>query len=55
LNEFKQAYGVKNKNLLKKSVLILGGVIFLFIIQGSIGIEVSLIAVGGIFLVITRA
>jgi Na+/H+ antiporter NhaD/arsenite permease-like protein len=56
LNEFKQAYGVKNKNLLKKSVIILGGVIFLFTIQGSIGIEVSLIAVGGaaLLLVITR-
>ena len=47
LNEFKQAYRVKNKNLLKKSVIILGGVIFLFTIQGSIGIEVSLIAIGG--------
>ena len=47
LNEFKQAYHVKNRNLLKKSVIILGGVIFLFTIQGSIGIEVSLIAIGG--------
>ena len=56
LNEFKQAYQVKNKNLLKKSVIILGGVIFLFTIQGSIGIEVSLIAIGGaaVLLAITR-
>ena len=56
LNEFKHAYQVKNKNLLKKSVIILGGVIFLFTIQGSIGIEVSLIAIGGaaVLLAITR-
>jgi Na+/H+ antiporter NhaD/arsenite permease-like protein len=56
LNEFKQDYQVKNKNLLKKSIIILGGVIFLFTIQGSIGIEVSLIAIGGaaVLLAITR-
>jgi Na+/H+ antiporter NhaD/arsenite permease-like protein len=56
LNEFKQTYRVKNKNLLKKSIIILGGVIFLFTVQGSIGIEVSLIAIGGaaVLLAITR-
>lgn len=38
---------VKDKPLLKKSLVILGAVIILFIIQRYIGIEVSLIAIGG--------
>lgn len=56
LNQVKQNSLVKDRALLKKSLIILGGVIFLFTIQGSIGIEVSLIAIGGaaVLLAITR-
>ena len=48
---------IKDKSLLKSCLIILAGVIFFFVIQGSIGIEVSIIALGGsaILLIITRA
>ncbi len=48
---------IKDKNLLKKCLAILTAVIFLFTIQGIIGIEVSLIAFAGaaMLLVITKA
>jgi Na+/H+ antiporter NhaD/arsenite permease-like protein len=47
---------IKDKSLLKSCIIVLAGVIFFFVIQGSIGIEVSVIALGGaaILLVITR-
>ena len=47
---------IKDKSLLKSSLIVLAGVIFFFIIQGAIGIEVSIIALGGaaILLIITR-
>ena len=47
---------IKDKSLLKSSIIVLVGVIFFFIIQGAIGIEVSIIALGGaaILLIITR-
>ena len=47
---------IKDKSLLKSSIIVLSGVIFLFVIQGAIGIEVSIIALGGAatLLVITR-
>ncbi len=48
---------IKDKPLLKSSIIVLSGIIFLFVIQGSIGIEVSIIALGGAatLLIITRA
>ncbi len=48
---------IKDKSLLKSSIIVLAGVIFLFVIQGAIGIEVSIIALAGasILLIITRA
>ena len=48
---------IKDKSLLKSCLIVLAGVIFFFVIQGSIGIEVSIIALGGaaILLIITRA
>jgi Na+/H+ antiporter NhaD/arsenite permease-like protein len=48
---------IKDKPLLKSSIIVLAGVIFLFVIQGAIGIEVSIIALAGasILLIITRA
>jgi Na+/H+ antiporter NhaD/arsenite permease-like protein len=47
---------IKDKSLLKSCIIVLAGVIFFFVIQGSIVIEVSVIALGGaaILLVITR-
>jgi Na+/H+ antiporter NhaD/arsenite permease-like protein len=47
---------IKDKSLLKSSIIVLAGVVFFFIIQGSIDIEVSIIALGGaaILLIITR-
>ena len=47
---------IKDKSLLKSSIIVLSGVIFLFVIQGAIGIEVSIIALGGAatLLIITR-
>jgi Na+/H+ antiporter NhaD/arsenite permease-like protein len=48
---------IKDKSLLKSSLVVLSGIIFLFVIQGAIGIEVSIIALAGasILLIITRA
>jgi Na+/H+ antiporter NhaD/arsenite permease-like protein len=48
---------IKDKSLLQSCVIVLAGVIFFFVIHGAIGIEVSVIALGGaaILLVITRA
>ncbi|HJT85806.1 MAG TPA: ArsB/NhaD family transporter [Nitrososphaeraceae archaeon] len=48
---------IKDKFLLKSSIIVLAGVIFLFVIQGIIGIEVSIIALGGaaVLLLVTRA
>ena len=56
IGEFKQNHLIKDKKLLKNSLVILAGVIFFFIIQGYIGIEVSLIAFAGaaILLVTTK-
>jgi Na+/H+ antiporter NhaD/arsenite permease-like protein len=47
---------VKDKALLMKSLIILVGIIFLFTIQGFLGVDVSIIALGGaaILLVVTR-
>jgi Na+/H+ antiporter NhaD/arsenite permease-like protein len=47
IEDFEQNHLIKDKKLLKKSLVILAGVIFFFIIQGYIGIEVSLIAFAG--------
>src|SRR5215203_33059 len=46
---------IKDKSLLKSSIIVLAGVIFLFVIQGTI--EVSIISLGGAatLLIITRA
>ena len=48
---------IKDKSLLQSCIIVLAGVIFLFVIHGAIGIEVSIIALGGasILLIITRA
>jgi Na+/H+ antiporter NhaD/arsenite permease-like protein len=48
---------IKDKSLLRSCIIVLAGVIFLFVIQGAIGIEVSIIALAGatILLIITRA
>ncbi len=48
---------IKDKSLLKSSIIVLSGIIFFFVIQGAIGIEVSIIALAGasILLIITRA
>jgi Na+/H+ antiporter NhaD/arsenite permease-like protein len=48
---------IKDKSLLQSSIIVLSGIIFLFVIQGAIGIEVSIIALAGasILLIITRA
>ena len=48
---------IKDKSLLQNCIIVLAGVIFLFVIHGAIGIEVSIIAVGGAstLLIITRA
>ncbi|MGE0243627.1 MAG: SLC13 family permease [Nitrososphaeraceae archaeon] len=48
---------IKDKFLLKSSIIVLAGVIFLFVVQGIIGIEVSIIALGGaaVLLIVTRA
>ena len=56
IEDFKQNHLIKDKKLLKNSLVILVGVIFFFIIQGYIGIEVSLIAFAGaaILLVTTK-
>jgi Na+/H+ antiporter NhaD/arsenite permease-like protein len=56
IEKFEQEHLIKDKSLLKKCLAILSAVIFLFTIQGLIGIEVSLIAFAGaaVLLVITR-
>jgi Na+/H+ antiporter NhaD/arsenite permease-like protein len=48
---------LKDKGVLKKSMAVLLGVVFLFIIHGSLHLEPSIIALGGaaVLLVITRA
>jgi Na+/H+ antiporter NhaD/arsenite permease-like protein len=48
---------LKGKKLLKKSIIVLIGVIALFIVHGSLQIEPSIIAIGGaaVLLVVTRA
>jgi Na+/H+ antiporter NhaD/arsenite permease-like protein len=48
---------LKDKGVLKKSMAVLLGVVFLFVIHGSLHLEPSIIALGGaaILLVITRA
>jgi len=48
---------IKDKSLLKSCIIVLAGVIFFFVIHGAIGIEASIIALGGaaILLIITRA
>jgi Na+/H+ antiporter NhaD/arsenite permease-like protein len=48
---------LKDKNLLKKSMIVLTSVIALFVVHGSLQIEPSVIALGGaaVLLVITRA
>ena len=48
---------LKDKNLLKKSMVVLIGVIALFVVHGSLHIEPSVIALGGaaVLLVLTRA
>jgi Na+/H+ antiporter NhaD/arsenite permease-like protein len=48
---------LKDKNLLKKSMVVLIGVIALFVVHGSLHLEPSVIALGGaaVLLVITRA
>jgi Na+/H+ antiporter NhaD/arsenite permease-like protein len=48
---------LKDKNLLKKSMVVLIGVIALFVVHGSLHVEPSVIALGGaaVLLVITRA
>jgi Na+/H+ antiporter NhaD/arsenite permease-like protein len=47
---------IKDKSLLQSCIIVLAGVIFFFIIHGAIGIEASIIALGGaaILLIITR-
>ena len=47
---------IKDKSLLQSCIIVLAGVIFLFVIHGAIGIEASIIALGGaaILLIITR-
>ena len=39
---------LKDKKLLKKSLIVLGGVIGLFVVHGSLQIEPSVIALGGV-------
>ncbi|HET7642595.1 MAG TPA: ArsB/NhaD family transporter [Nitrososphaeraceae archaeon] len=48
---------IKDKFLLKSSLIVLAGVIFLFVIQSIIGLEVSIIALGGaaVLLIVTRS
>jgi Na+/H+ antiporter NhaD/arsenite permease-like protein len=48
---------LKDKNLLKKSMIVLIGIIVLFVVHGELRLEPSVIAIGGaaVLLVITRA
>lgn len=56
IQKFEQEHLIRDKRLLKKCLAILLAVIFLFTIQGLIGIEVSLIAFAGaaVLLAITK-
>lgn len=56
MKEDENAY-LKDKNVLKKSLAVLFGVIALFVVHGSLHIAPSMIAIGGaaVLLVITRA
>ena len=51
-----EAIIIKNKDTLKKALIVLTGVIVLFSLQGLTNIEVSIVAIGGaaVLLVITR-
>ncbi len=55
LQELDASKEIKDKMLLKKSAIVLGAVILMFMLHGMIGLEVSIIALGGaaILLVIT--
>ena len=52
-----EAIIIENKDTLKKALIVLAGVIILFSLQGLTHIEVSIVAIGGVavLLVITRA
>ncbi|HEY8140963.1 MAG TPA: ArsB/NhaD family transporter [Nitrososphaera sp.] len=56
MNEDEKTY-LKDRNILKKSLAVLFGVIALFVAHGFLHIEVSIIALGGaaVLLVVTRA
>jgi Na+/H+ antiporter NhaD/arsenite permease-like protein len=56
MREDETAY-LKDKKLLKKSIIVLTGVVALFVVHGSLQVEPSIIALGGaaVLLVITRA
>jgi len=55
LQELDASKEIKDKMLLKKSAIVLGAVILMFMLHGMIGLEVSIIALGGaaILLVVT--
>ena len=55
LQELDASKEIKDKMLLKKSAIVLGAVILMFMLHGMIGLEVSIIALGGaaVLLVIT--
>ncbi|MFP6585300.1 MAG: ArsB/NhaD family transporter [Candidatus Nitrosopelagicus sp.] len=55
LQELDATKEIKDKMLLKKSAIVLGAVILMFMLHGMIGLEVSIIALGGaaVLLVIT--
>jgi len=55
LQELDASKEIKDKMLLKKSVIVLGAVILMFMLHGMLGLEVSIIALGGaaVLLVIT--
>ena len=55
LLELDESKEIKDKMLLKKSAIVLGAVILMFMLHGMIGLEVSIIALGGaaVLLVVT--
>jgi len=55
LQELDATKEIKDKMLLKKSAIVLGAVILMFMLHGMIGLEVSIIALGGaaVLLVVT--
>jgi len=55
LQELDETKEIKDKMLLKKSAIVLGAVILMFMLHGMIGLEVSIIALGGaaVLLVVT--